>query len=222
MAKFITIATLAFLISGCRLSKLSVDITIDNIQNPPGTIKISDNLYFDKAEMTNLGYREFMYWTKIIYGVRSNEYLSIFPNTSVWGKIDTGYSSLDSFYLSHPAYDDYPVVGISYEQAVKYYKWRSDMVMEYILVKNNIIKFKPVISKDSIFTIEKYFNGQYNNIKPSERFMIYPEYSLPDSTTYKIASSFADSLNNRNYKSCKKRYCKNSLLIDCNCFETRA
>jgi formylglycine-generating enzyme required for sulfatase activity len=35
------------------------------------------------------------------------------------------------YYFQHPAYRNYPVVGVSYEQAVNFCKWRTKMVLKY-------------------------------------------------------------------------------------------
>lgn len=105
---------------------------------PPGTVKLNDSTYIDKFEVTNLNYREYMYWTAKKYGPKSPEFISILPDTTVWGtKTRLAYVSL---YLRHPAYANYPVVGVTYEQAVKYCEWRTDRVNEYIYFKENKIK----------------------------------------------------------------------------------
>jgi hypothetical protein len=73
------------------------------LANPPGTIKISDNLYFDKTEITNIDWREYLYWVGKVYGTNSDEYNKAIPDTNVWSKLNINYSSLDSSYLRHPA-----------------------------------------------------------------------------------------------------------------------
>ncbi len=140
----------------------------------------------------------------------------------MWSKLSSGYIALDTFYLRHPAYRDFPVVGVTYNQAVAFSKWRSDRVMEFLLIKNKIIPRRLIVPKDSIFTIEKYFNGDYYGVKPSPHFLVYPQYSLPDSTTYKKASFFADSLNAANYTSAKKRPYVDKLLTANNCLDNNS
>ena len=51
--------------------------------------------------------------------------INIFPKKDVWTG-DFKYANskpLDDYYLSHPAYRDYPVVGVSYWQALAYLDW---------------------------------------------------------------------------------------------------
>lgn len=222
MTKTIILTILTLLLFACKTLKVPSDDTISNTQAPPGTIKISNNLYFDKTEITNISYLEFMFWTEKIFGTNSSEFINVLPDTNVWSKLNIGYASLDTFYLRHPAYREFPVVGVSYDQATAYSKWRSDRVMEFLLIKNKIIPYRPFVPKDSSFTIEKYFNGQYYGVQPDQHFLIYPFYSLPDSANYKQASLFADSLNAKNYKSCKEKFCADKLLVDCNCLENKS
>ena len=82
-----------------------------------------------------------MYWMKRIHGGNSDEYKSIIPDTTVWSN-DTKHP-LEEFYLDHPAYQSYPLVEITYRQAVKYCKWRSDRVNEVIYIKENKLKVLP-------------------------------------------------------------------------------
>ena len=219
--KVITLLIITILISSCRTSKLPSDLTIDNAPTPPGTLKISNNLFFGTAEISNIMYLEFMYWTKHIFGSNSPEYTSILPDTTVWSQLNQNYISHDTFYLRHFAYWDYPVVGISYEQAKAFSNWRSDRYMELLLIKNGIIKPRTIIPKDSIFTTEKFFKGQYYGINPKQHGSIYPVYSLPDSATYQHIYVFADSLNAKNIKKCKKKACATFLITDYNCIENK-
>lgn len=185
---------------------------------PPGTIEIAENLYFDQTEITNFQYQELLFWVNRTYGRDSKEYLAALPDTSVWVQLDISYSAMKDYYLRHPAYRDYPVVGISLDQAQYYCRWRSDREMEYLLIKYDVIPFRLNSLADSAFTIEKYFAGQYYNTVPDPRLMYYPQYSLPDSVTYLLADIFADSLNAVNAKYCKKKYCQNDLQLENNCF----
>jgi sulfatase modifying factor 1 len=53
--------------------------------------------------------------------------VSIYPDTMVW-KMDYSYSQNDPMvksYFNHPSYDNYPVVGVSWEQANAFSVWRS-------------------------------------------------------------------------------------------------
>lgn len=220
MKLLFSISVIVACITACGSLRKNEGFTVENAPTPPGTVEISDNLYFDYTEATNFNYLEFLYWTDRTYGGRQTpEYLSIVPDSTVWTDVGSGYQGLDDFYLRHPAYRDYPVVGVSYEQALAFCKWRSDRVMEYLLIKNEVFPFIPVSNPDSVFTIEKYFTGNYLNIQPDPRFYIYPEYSLPDSATYFKAILFADSLNAVNIKACKKRFDPGTLFSETNCFD---
>ena len=75
--------------------------------------------------------------------INRSEFLStvdvnIFPDTLVWAH-DFTYSLNDPYasnYFFHPAFDDYPVVGVNWKQAVAFTKWRTQM-MNAFLRKNN-------------------------------------------------------------------------------------
>jgi gliding motility-associated lipoprotein GldK len=59
----------------------------------------------------------------------SNEFpsVSVYPDTTVWKK-DFPYSQNDPMvktYFNHPSYDNYPVVGVNWEQANAFCNWRT-------------------------------------------------------------------------------------------------
>ena len=93
--------------------------------------------------------------------------------------------------------------------------------MELLLIENGIIEPRTIIPKDSIFTTEKFFKGQYYGVNPKQHGSIYPVYSLPDSATYQHIYVFADSLNAKNIKKCKKKACATFLIINYNCIENK-
>ena len=62
------------------------------------------------------------------------EYINIYPDTLCWVH-DYAYSMNEDFtrsYFSSPAYDNYPVVGVSWRQARAFCVWRSNMLNQYL------------------------------------------------------------------------------------------
>jgi len=124
------------------ISSLGIIITLFllstklNIETPPGTVEVALNLYFDKTEVTNMNWMEYVYWNKDKYGKDSKEYQSVLPDTTVWIEKAKYGEPYVVHYFQHPAYRDFPVVGISHAQAVAFCEWRSDRVNEAIFLKN--------------------------------------------------------------------------------------
>ncbi len=103
---------------------------------PPGTVQITETFFADEAEVTNTSWAEYEYWIKIKYGWHSSEHKSVLPDTLVW-RHKLAYSEpYVEYYYRHPAYRDYPVVGVSHEQAVAYCIWRTERVKEYWYIKH--------------------------------------------------------------------------------------
>ncbi len=87
--------------------------------NYPGTVWVSKYKAIDETEITNLHWAEFLYYIK-----RDSSkllYQQMQPDESKLPKED---------YYSNPFFRFYPVVGITYEQAVIYCRWRTDVVTE--------------------------------------------------------------------------------------------
>lgn len=88
---------------------------------PPGTAQMenNENMYLDQEPITNLAWKEYLYWIKNDSSVK---YSTALPDSSAWLK-----AYPDSGFLSD-AYNDAPVVGITYDQAKDYCEWRSTPV----------------------------------------------------------------------------------------------
>ncbi len=101
---------------------------------PPGTVHVSANLFADETEISNISWLEYLYWTKKAYGHTSTAYQHALPDTTVW---ESKVPAFTAHYLRHPDYRQYPVVGISYQQAIEFCTWRSARVNELIYLKQN-------------------------------------------------------------------------------------
>ncbi len=86
--------------------------------------KIKEGLYVNKTEVSNLDYRAFL--MALLEDNKQALYNKNLPDTLVWRK-DISYNEpFVDFYFRHPAYNNYPVVGISYENALQYCQWLTD------------------------------------------------------------------------------------------------
>tara|TARA_B100000809_G_scaffold73835_1_gene71603 strand:+ start:3877 stop:5550 length:1674 start_codon:yes stop_codon:yes gene_type:complete len=95
------------------------------------------SFYMDETEVTNLMYSEYLDWLKTLFPPTDENYKNIYtgaiPDTLVW-RNRLGYNEvMTNNYLRHPAFADYPVVGVSWIQAVEFSNWRTDRVNELIL-----------------------------------------------------------------------------------------
>ena len=139
------------------------------------------SFYLDEAEVTNAEYGLFMQYTKDIFPPEEpqfkNIYKSILPDTLVWRKGLGNTNLLSESYLRHPSYAEYPVVGVSWLQANRYCKWRTNAVNLKILMDKGVIK--NIFKEDSIS-----FKGK-NNFD-TDTYLTNP-YALfdGDSTIYK-------------------------------------
>ena len=99
---------------------------------PPGTVQINDSLFADETEISNFSWIEYEMWAKGIYGTNSKEHLASLPDTLVWRDKNSYNEPYVQYYYRHPAYKEFPVVGVSYDQAVAYCKWRTERVKAFL------------------------------------------------------------------------------------------
>ena len=124
------------------------------------------SFYMDETEVTNLMYLEYLDWLKGVYPPTEPRYRNIYhgalPDTLVWRNRLGFNEMMTNNYLRHPAYANYPVVGVNWIQAVEFSKWRTDRVNEGILQEEGVIgKNTPYedVSAESTFNTDTYLNA---------------------------------------------------------------
>lgn len=147
--------------------------------NSASRVTIS-SFYMDRTEVTNLHWTEYMNWMKrVYYKSYPHIYKKCLPDTLVWRSPLSYREKYVEYYLRHPSFRDYPVVGVSWLQANDFCKWRTDRVNEAILVREGIIKWhfaeglevgayynkdyddKYASTPENMFSTENYLNGNY-------------------------------------------------------------
>ena len=123
------------------------------------------SFYMDETEVTNEMYLEYLDFIKQVYPPQEERYRNIYlgalPDTLVW-RNRLGYNeTMTNNYLRHPAYARYPVVGVSWIQAVEFSKWRTDMVNERQLIKEGIVSEDVRNNREAgqTFSTETYLNA---------------------------------------------------------------
>ncbi|MCL7763368.1 gliding motility lipoprotein GldJ [Polaribacter sp. Z014] len=110
------------------------------------------SFYMDETEVTNSEYFLYIQNIKDVFPPSEEKYKhiynSVLPDTLVWRKSLGNTDILSENYLRHPAYSDYPVVGVSWLQANQYCKWRTNAVNLKKLIDKGYIK--NIFENDSI------------------------------------------------------------------------
>ena len=144
------------------MGRVEDDINYD-WNNQPRRVTVS-SFYIDETEVRNLDYLEYLYWTDRVYQADYPEvFVGALPDTLVWREKLAYNEPYVNYYLRHPSYRDYPVVGINWLQASNFCSWRSDRVNEFILVREGILDYAPDQINEATFNTDHYLAGAKAN-----------------------------------------------------------
>ncbi|MEO6849682.1 MAG: SUMF1/EgtB/PvdO family nonheme iron enzyme, partial [Mucilaginibacter sp.] len=134
------------------------------------------SFYMDETEVANQDWLDYLHWISVTFPSDYELYYNALPDTLVWRRPLSYNEPYVDNYLRHPAFQDYPVVGVSWEQVQDYCSWRTDRMNENILRETGrLVTWKdksggakgkngqaaPAASNKDPFNTEIYLNGQY-------------------------------------------------------------
>lgn len=124
------------------------------------------SFYMDETEVSNADWLEYLHWLNQNFPDDKELYYNALPDTLAWRQPLSYNEPYVDLYLRHPAYQDYPVVGVTWEQANAYSTWRTDRVNEHILRERGVLVDYRTLAEsqsrpDEPFNTDIYLNGQY-------------------------------------------------------------
>ncbi|MHC1704137.1 MAG: hypothetical protein AB9846_09545 [Tenuifilaceae bacterium] len=177
--------------------------------------------YISTKPITNKEYILYLVWNARIYYSYPEVYMNALPGLNEKVRQYENFSpfsdsvsfkyyleNAESFvasYMFNPDYLNYPLIGISWEQANKFCHWLSDRYNEYSLIKKKHLMIDLIQRDEHSFSTESFIFGQYEGLvgKPLQIFGDKKTAKGFDYVNYYLRPSFHLATRNELKECCK-------------------
>jgi len=186
--RYLILIILLSLVSCIARNKILLHNSEYKLDTPPGTKKISENFFADISETSNENYKNYLNWLEKLYGSTSRLYQDALPDSLVFEK--TSYEPqygephlMGDYYFQHPGFNEYPVVGVNYDQAKKYCEWRTNTYAEEVFLKTGVIQKITFPDSTRHFTIRRYLDGSFDWLV-DRKSVPYARFQIPNNSEW--------------------------------------